>query len=157
MHNLINWYNQNRKRIWITIILIVGIFFIARRLVFMLGNRDNISNKEVLQENINKDLNSIVLSSQNSAITAEPSRKSNNFTAARTVYTKRYSTSTASALPSAPKPRTASIRSPSTAMRAPTGSCSTTAEWWCTSSWRIPGPSIRWSGFGATRRGWNLI
>lgn len=71
MHNLINWYNQNRKRIWITIILIVGIFFIARRLVFMLGNRDNISNKEVLQENFNKDLNSIVLSSQNSAITGK--------------------------------------------------------------------------------------
>lgn len=71
MHNLISWYNKNRKRIWIYIITIILIFLISRRLVFMLGKRDNIANNNVLEENISNDLDSISLSSQKSAITGQ--------------------------------------------------------------------------------------
>ncbi len=71
MHNLISFYNQNRKKIWIIIITIIGVFFISKRLIFMLGNRESISNNYILQENINSDLNSIALYSQKSAITGK--------------------------------------------------------------------------------------
>ena len=71
MYNLISWYNQNRKKIWIAILTGVGVFFIAWRMVFMYGDNDQNSNIQYLQEEKNYNLNSITLSSQKSAISGQ--------------------------------------------------------------------------------------
>ena len=69
MYNLISWYNQNRKRIWIVILTAVGIFFLGWRLIFMIGDKQNTPSQNVSQEEIVSNLNSITLSSQKSAVT----------------------------------------------------------------------------------------
>lgn len=71
MYNLISWYNQNRKRIWITILTVVGVFFIVWRLIYMWTDNNQTNIPQVTQEDISSSLNSVTLSSQKSAITGQ--------------------------------------------------------------------------------------
>lgn len=71
MYNLISWYNQNRKKIWITILTVIGVFFLTWRLIYMWTDNNQIITPQVTQENISDNLNSISLSSQKSAITGQ--------------------------------------------------------------------------------------
>lgn len=71
MYNLISWYNQNRKRIWITILTAVGVFFIVWRLIYMWTDNNQTTIPQVTQEDISSNLNSVTLSSQKSAITGQ--------------------------------------------------------------------------------------
>ena len=71
MYNLISWYNQNRKRIWITILTAVGIFFIVWRLMYIWNDNRQTTIPQSTQEDISNNLNSISLSSQKSAITGQ--------------------------------------------------------------------------------------
>ena len=71
MYNIISWYNQNRKKIWITILTAVGVFFIVWRLMFMWNDNNQTNIPQVIQEDIGSNLNSVTLSSQKSAITGQ--------------------------------------------------------------------------------------
>ncbi len=71
MYNFISWYNQNRKKIWITILTVVGVFFLVWRLIYMWTDNNQTSMPQVMQEDISSNLNSISLSSQKSAITGQ--------------------------------------------------------------------------------------
>lgn len=70
MHNLISLYNQNRKKIWITILTIFLIGMILWRVIYLLDdsskNRVIINNQTQINTN---ELNSISMSSDKSAIT----------------------------------------------------------------------------------------
>lgn len=70
MYKLISWYNQNRKKIWITLLTGFGLFFIAWRLIFMFDFNNDSDNIDYAQEPI-ENLNSITISSGKSAISGE--------------------------------------------------------------------------------------
>lgn len=74
MYNFISWYNQNRKKIWITLITAFGIFFIVWRLIYMLTDNNQTTIPQTTQEDISSNLNSISLSSKKSAITGKETR-----------------------------------------------------------------------------------
>ena len=71
MYNLISWYNQNRKRIWITILTVVGVLLIGWRLMYIWSDNNQTTIPQLHQEDISSNLNSISLSSQKSAITGQ--------------------------------------------------------------------------------------
>lgn len=71
MYNLISWYNQNRRRIWITILTVVGVFFIVWRLMYIWNDNNQVTMPQVTQEDVSSNLNSVTLSSQKSAITGQ--------------------------------------------------------------------------------------
>lgn len=71
MNKLISWYNQNRKKIWITLITGLGLFFIAWRLFFMFDLNNGSDNIDYMEDQISDNLNSITLSSGKSAISNE--------------------------------------------------------------------------------------
>lgn len=72
MYNLKRWYNQNTRKIWITILTIIGVFFLGSRIMnlFNQSTQNNSNTNIQLQQNID-NLNSISLSSQKSAVTGQ--------------------------------------------------------------------------------------
>ena len=71
MYNLISWYNQNRRKIWITILTAIGVFLIAWRLMFMWNGSRRIITPEISKEDISSNMNTVTLTSQKSAITGK--------------------------------------------------------------------------------------
>ena len=71
MYNLISWYNQNRKKIWITVLTAIGVFFIIWRLMYIWNDNNQATIPQVTQQDTSSNLNSISLSSQKSAITGQ--------------------------------------------------------------------------------------
>ena len=55
MYNLISWYNQNRRRIWITILTVVGVFFIVWRLMYIWNDNNQVTMPQVTQEDVSSN------------------------------------------------------------------------------------------------------
>lgn len=72
MYNIKRWYNQNTRKIWITVITIIGVFLLGSRIMSLFNkSTQNDSNTNIqVHQNID-NLNSITLSSQKSAVTGQ--------------------------------------------------------------------------------------
>ena len=69
MKDIISWYNRNRKRIWIRILLVVGIGYLLYRFLGFINNdgtRTIIDDTPVIDT---KELNSVIIQDQKSLIT----------------------------------------------------------------------------------------
>lgn len=72
MGNIISWYNKNRKRIWITIIAIAGMYIIVMQLMNLLNDDSKVQEANYVKNVIeNTDLNTVIIQSSDSAISGE--------------------------------------------------------------------------------------
>ena len=89
MHNLKRFYDQNRKGIWMAIIIIASIFILLQLLNYFArkNNEKELSNSVNIEEiNINEKTNTNVnLKSSTSAITGESISEQNLNTAKETI------------------------------------------------------------------------
>ena len=74
MYNFFNWYNKNRKEIWgilIAVLIIIGlIYYILTELIGSNTNNSS-SDTEDITENLNNELNSITLTTDESVLTGD--------------------------------------------------------------------------------------